>query len=162
MLQKLEINGCFDQKILLTKYIQIYQRLYNCICIPELKPNLPITINGLSITIPSATTAKLKAAAAAASVTVEPVKKKEDSDSSDIQILDEFEESDEDDPDNSGMHTNDKLNSRTSEGKVIVNISEKKPDELIYVAESIQSVIKPHQIGGVRFLYDNIIGKENI
>ena len=57
------------------------------------------------------------------------------------------------------MHTNDKLNSRTSDGKVIINISEKRPDELIYVADSIQGVIKPHQIGGVRFLYDNIIGK---
>ena len=103
-----------------------------------------------------ATTAKLAAAAAA-----KPEPKKEaDSDSSDIQILSEHEESD-DDPDNSGMHTNDKLNSRTSDGKVIINISEKRPDELIYVADSIQGVIKPHQIGGVRFLYDNIIGKHD-
>ena len=94
---------------------------------------------------------------AAAAAAKPELKKEADSDSSDIQILSEHEESD-DDPDNSGMHTNDKLNSRTSDGKVIINISEKRPDELIYVADSIQGVIKPHQIGGVRFLYDNIIG----
>ena len=62
----------------------------------------------------------------------------------------------------SGMHTNDRLNVRTREGKVIVNISEKNPNQVLYVADSIESVIKPHQIGGVRFLYDNIIESPSV
>ena len=132
----------------------------------EIKMKIP-QINGLSITIPSATAAKFKQIEKnrenekQQQIQLQPSStkpKKEDSDSSDIQILSEVEESDEDDPDNSGMHTSDKLNTRTSDGKVVVNVSEKNPDELIYVAESVQNVIKPHQIGGVRFLYDNIIG----
>ena len=80
----------------------------------------------------------------------------DDGDSSDIQILSDVEE-DVDDPDNSGMHTDDRLNIKTKDGKVLINISEKNPEEPVHVAESIQNVIKPHQIGGVRFLYDNII-----
>jgi RAD54-like protein 2 len=60
------------------------------------------------------------------------------------------------------MHTNDRLNVRTREGKVIVNISEKNPNQVLYVADSIESVIKPHQIGGVRFLYDNIIESPSV
>lgn len=132
----------------------------------EIKMKIP-QINGLSITIPSATAAKFKQIEKIREnekqqqIQIQPSStkpKKEDSDSSDIQILSEVEESDEDDPDNSGMHTNDKLNARTSDGKVVVNVSEKNPDQLIYVADSVQNVIKPHQIGGVRFLYDNIIG----
>lgn len=84
--------------------------------------------------------------------------KASDSDSSDIKILSEVEaDLDVDDPDNSGMHTNDRFNVPNSEGRVIINVSEKNPEEVVYTAESIEGVIKPHQIGGVRFLYDNII-----
>ena len=86
-----------------------------------------------------------------------PKKEEVHSDSSDIQILSDVEEVDEDDPDNSGMHTNDRLNSRTKDGKVVINVSEKNPEVVVHVAESIEKIIKPHQIGGVRFLYDNII-----
>ena len=55
-----------------------------------------------------------------------------------------------------------RFNVPNSEGKVVVNISEKNPDAAIYVADSVQSVIKPHQIGGVRFLYDNIIESPSV
>lgn len=82
------------------------------------------------------------------------------SDSDDCIILsdEEVDEEDEDeDITNSGEHTNDTYNIRDSQGRVVVNVghSENEPD--IFVAPQIARIIKPHQIGGVRFLYDNII-----
>lgn len=84
------------------------------------------------------------------------------SDSDDCVILssdEDEEEIPEEDEENSGEHTNDAYNQKDSEGRVVVNIghSESKP---IYIAPQLARVIKPHQIGGIRFLFDNII--ENV
>lgn len=82
------------------------------------------------------------------------------SDSDDCIILsdeEEEEEDDEDDDSNSGEHTNDAYNQPDSEGRVVVNIGHSEKESDIYVAPQIARIIKPHQIGGVRFLYDNII-----
>lgn len=81
------------------------------------------------------------------------------SDSDDCIILsdDEEEEEIEEDESNSGEHTNDAFNKPDSEGRVVVNIGHGEKEENIYVAPQISRVIKPHQIGGVRFLFDNII-----
>lgn len=85
-----------------------------------------------------------------------------DSDSDDCIILsddDEEEEldSDDDDEGNSGEHTNDSFNSPDAEGRVVINIGHKENEEKIFIAPQIARVIKPHQIGGIRFLFDNII-----
>lgn len=81
------------------------------------------------------------------------------SDSDDCIILsdEEEEDDDEDDENNSGEHTNDVYNKHDAEGRVVINIghNEKEPD--VFVAPQIAKIIKPHQVGGVRFLYDNII-----
>ena len=70
--------------------------------------------------------------------------------------LDDDEE-EEEDPNNSGMHVNDALNVRHNDGSVLVNVNHTKTDPDIFLAPQLAAAIKPHQIGGVRFLYDNIV-----
>lgn len=82
------------------------------------------------------------------------------SDSDDCIILSDDEEAEDPedaDPHNSGLHVNDAYNKPDSEGRVVVNIGHSPNEPDIYVAPQIARVIKPHQIGGVRFLFDNII-----
>lgn len=81
------------------------------------------------------------------------------SDSDDCIILSDEEEDEieEDDDCNSGEHTNDVYNQRDGEGRVVVNVGHGESESNIYIAPQIARVIKPHQIGGVRFLFDNII-----
>ncbi|KAL3268191.1 hypothetical protein HHI36_007317 [Cryptolaemus montrouzieri] len=63
----------------------------------------------------------------------------------------------EEDPSNSGMHTNDEFNQPDAEGRVLINVGHPENDPDIFLAPQIARIIKPHQIGGVRFLYDNVI-----
>jgi RAD54-like protein 2 len=82
------------------------------------------------------------------------------SDSDDcIMLSDPEEEEDEEDDDdnNSGEHTNDNYNQPDSEGRVVINIGHGESESDIFAAPQVARVIKPHQIGGVRFLFDNII-----
>ncbi|KAH8291318.1 hypothetical protein KR054_010563 [Drosophila jambulina] len=89
----------------------------------------------------------------------------DDSSSDDDCILlseEEMEEDDEDlnesdDATNSGMHVKDLYNVPDENGQVVVNMAHPEGEETLYLAPQIARVIKPHQIGGVRFLYDNII-----
>ncbi|KAJ0179964.1 hypothetical protein K1T71_004555 [Dendrolimus kikuchii] len=63
----------------------------------------------------------------------------------------------EDDPNNSGLHVNDSYNIPDEQGRVLINIGHPENEEDIFLAPQIARIIKPHQIGGVRFLFDNII-----
>ncbi|CAK1604094.1 unnamed protein product [Parnassius mnemosyne] len=63
----------------------------------------------------------------------------------------------EDDPANSGLHVNDAYNTPDEQGRVLINIGHPETEEDIFLAPQIARIIKPHQIGGVRFLFDNII-----
>ena len=79
-----------------------------------------------------------------------------------VEYEDVLEESDDEDPDNSGMHVDDRLNIPQVYGennieKVLVNIAHPSNEPDIFLPPQIQRVIKPHQIGGIRFLYDNLI-----
>ncbi|CAH0407698.1 unnamed protein product [Chilo suppressalis] len=83
------------------------------------------------------------------------------SDSDDCIMLSDSElppspEADED-PNNSGLHVNDSYNIPDEQGRVLINIGHTENEEDIFVAPQIARIIKPHQIGGVRFLFDNII-----
>ncbi|KAG1658684.1 Helicase ARIP4 [Nymphon striatum] len=61
------------------------------------------------------------------------------------------------DPENSGCHTNDAFNQPDESGRILVNVGHPEDEEDIFVAPQLCQIMKPHQIGGVRFLYDNII-----
>ncbi|KAJ8930095.1 hypothetical protein NQ314_017140 [Rhamnusium bicolor] len=67
------------------------------------------------------------------------------------------DEPDHDDPGNSGMHTNDEFNQPDEQGRVLVNVGHPDEEPDVFVAPQISRIIKPHQIGGVRFLYDNVV-----
>lgn len=71
------------------------------------------------------------------------------------------DEPDQDDPGNSGMHTNDEFNQPDEQGRVLVNVGHPDDEPDVFVAPQIARIIKPHQIGGVRFLYDNVVESTN-
>ena len=77
-------------------------------------------------------------------------------DQDEITTEDDSDE-DGDDPNNSGMHVNDDLNVPGDDGSVLVNVNNPPEDHDVLLAPQLAAVIKPHQIGGVRFLYDNIV-----
>lgn len=82
-----------------------------------------------------------------------------DSSDDDCIVLSDDDEvpEEEDDPQNSGLHVNDTYNVPDEQGRVVINIGHPEGDEDIFLAPQIARIIKPHQIGGVRFLFDNII-----
>ncbi|MEQ2167616.1 hypothetical protein GOODEAATRI_005839 [Goodea atripinnis] len=57
----------------------------------------------------------------------------------------------------SGAHINDALNMPDAQGRVLVNINHPPEEKDIYLAPQLARAVKPHQIGGIRFLYDNLI-----
>nr|XP_022902490.1 uncharacterized protein LOC111415174 isoform X2 [Onthophagus taurus] len=67
----------------------------------------------------------------------------------------------DEDPSNSGLHTNDEFNQPDEQGRVVVNVGHAEDEQDVYVAPQIARIIKPHQIGGVRFLFDNVIESVN-
>ncbi|KAF8785911.1 Helicase ARIP4 like protein [Argiope bruennichi] len=79
----------------------------------------------------------------------------------DVMVLSDEGETEGDgtaeDPNNSGAHTNDCFNLPDEEGRVLVNVGHPPEDPDIFLAPQIAKVIKPHQIGGIRFLYDNVV-----
>lgn len=82
-----------------------------------------------------------------------------DSSDDDCIVLSDDDEvpEEEDDPQNSGLHVNDTYNVPDDQGRVVINIGHPEGEEDIFLAPQIARMIKPHQIGGVRFLFDNII-----
>ena len=73
----------------------------------------------------------------------------------------EDESDPEDDPNNSGHHVNDLLNVPDTEtGHVLVNLGHSDKESDIFLAPQLSRCVKPHQIGGIRFLYDNVIESE--
>ncbi|XP_034183162.2 uncharacterized protein LOC117605678 isoform X1 [Osmia lignaria lignaria] len=69
----------------------------------------------------------------------------------------EEETDNEDDPSNSGMHTNDRYNIPDEHGRVLINVGHPETEPDVYLAPQVARIIKPHQIGGIRFLFDNIV-----
>ncbi|XP_062258370.1 helicase ARIP4 isoform X2 [Platichthys flesus] len=57
----------------------------------------------------------------------------------------------------SGAHINDAFNLPDAQGQVLVNINHPAEEKDIYLAPQLARAVKPHQVGGIRFLYDNLI-----
>lgn len=56
-----------------------------------------------------------------------------------------------------GMHMNDAMNAPDAQGRVLVNLNHPSDDKDIFLLPFLARNIKSHQIGGIRFLYDNIV-----
>ncbi|XP_063267884.1 helicase ARIP4 isoform X2 [Prinia subflava] len=78
-----------------------------------------------------------------------------------LQIVDSSDSGNEEEEDgsegSSGSHVNDALNQSDALGQVIVNINHPPNEEDIFLAPQLAHAVKPHQIGGIRFLYDNLV-----
>ncbi|CAK6972901.1 helicase ARIP4-like [Scomber scombrus] len=57
----------------------------------------------------------------------------------------------------SGAHVNDALNRWDAQGRVLVNVNHPDTEKDIFLSPQLARVVKPHQIGGIRFLYDNLV-----
>uniref|UniRef100_A0A8C5I4K2 Helicase ARIP4-like n=1 Tax=Gouania willdenowi TaxID=441366 RepID=A0A8C5I4K2_GOUWI len=57
----------------------------------------------------------------------------------------------------SGAHINDAFNQPDAQGRVLVNINHPSEEKDVFLAPQLAKAVKPHQIGGIRFLYDNLI-----
>uniref|UniRef100_A0A4W5MII0 RAD54 like 2 n=1 Tax=Hucho hucho TaxID=62062 RepID=A0A4W5MII0_9TELE len=79
-----------------------------------------------------------------------------------LQISSESANEDEDEgaggtAESSGAHINDTLNQPDAQGRVLVNINHPAEEEDLFLAPQLARAVKPHQVGGIRFLYDNLV-----
>lgn len=58
---------------------------------------------------------------------------------------------------NDGAHINDAVNLPDSMGRVLVNVGHPPEDPDVFLAPQLAPIVKPHQIGGIRFLFDNVV-----
>ena len=66
----------------------------------------------------------------------------------------------EGDPHDFGLHTNDSVNQHDDDDRVLVNVGGwlfDGPD--IFLLPQLARVAKPHQVGGIRFLYEMVVGR---
>ncbi|CAF3293445.1 unnamed protein product [Rotaria sp. Silwood2] len=55
------------------------------------------------------------------------------------------------------LHLDDRVNIPDENGDILVNINHPNGDPNLYVPKHLCPILKPHQIGGIRFMYDNIV-----
>ena len=60
---------------------------------------------------------------------------------------------------NTGQHTNDELNVKDENGRVLVNTGHPADEPDIFLPRQIEKIIKPHQIGGVRLVFYKVYCK---
>eukprot|EP01135_Chromosphaera_perkinsii_P002356 Nk52_evm10s222 gene=Nk52_evmTU10s222 len=64
---------------------------------------------------------------------------------------------DDDELGNDSPHTDDSLNVPEADGRVLVNNNRLENEKRVYLHPHIAEIAKPHQIGGIRFMFDNVI-----
>ncbi|XP_072136789.1 helicase ARIP4 isoform X1 [Mobula birostris] len=75
-----------------------------------------------------------------------------------LQILDSGSSNEEEvNEESNGAHVNDALNQPDDLGRVLVNINHPPNEQDIFLAPQLARAVKSHQIGGIRFLYDNLV-----
>jgi RAD54-like protein 2 len=89
----------------------------------------------------------------------EPIDNNEDSNDSDVQYVDhDFENvNDKLTQKLQRLHLDDRVNVPDENGNILVNINHPKDDPDLYIPKHLCPILKPHQIGGIRFMYDNIV-----
>ncbi len=89
----------------------------------------------------------------------------EDDDDDDCRLITESERQQDDEAKNKkrlrGIHMNDEFNVPDANGQVLVNVNHPPEDIDVYLLPYISKNVKPHQIGGIRFIYDNIVESLN-
>ncbi|KAK3540509.1 hypothetical protein QTP70_032473 [Hemibagrus guttatus] len=68
----------------------------------------------------------------------------------------------EDDNESSGMHLNDAVNQPDAQGQVLINVNHPDDESDIYLSPQLSRIVKPHQIGGIRFLYNNLVESQKL
>lgn len=63
----------------------------------------------------------------------------------------------EEETDDKDECSQDLLNVPDNLGRVLVNVGHPEEDKDIFLPPQIAKIVKPHQIGGIRFLYDNVV-----
>uniref|UniRef100_A0A8C8HDF4 Helicase ARIP4-like n=1 Tax=Oncorhynchus tshawytscha TaxID=74940 RepID=A0A8C8HDF4_ONCTS len=78
-----------------------------------------------------------------------------------LQISSESTNEEEEDrsaaPEATGAHANDAVNQPDAQGRVLVNLNHPTEEADLFLSPQLARVVKPHQIGGIRFLYDNLV-----
>ncbi|TMS16667.1 Helicase ARIP4 [Larimichthys crocea] len=72
-----------------------------------------------------------------------------------VQVSNESTSVEEREP--SGSHANDALNQPDTHGRVLVNLNHPTTENDVFLSSQLARAVKPHQIGGIRFLYDNLV-----
>ncbi|XP_041859567.1 helicase ARIP4-like isoform X2 [Melanotaenia boesemani] len=63
----------------------------------------------------------------------------------------------EEDREPSSAHVNDAHNQPDCHGRVLINLNHPSAEKDIFLLPQLARAVKPHQIGGIRFLYDNLV-----
>ncbi|XP_067855097.1 helicase ARIP4 [Heptranchias perlo] len=76
-----------------------------------------------------------------------------------LHILDSESSNEEEEvnEESNGAHVNDALNQPDDLGRVLVNINHPPNEQDIFLAPQLARAVKSHQVGGIRFLYDNLV-----
>ncbi|KAL1116799.1 hypothetical protein AAG570_005269 [Ranatra chinensis] len=160
VLVKLSSNGGPPQ-VVNKKVLEVFKSGKSTGTTTDSKPGIVRIPNKPHMVTPSVSIAPVKP-----STPTEPPKTKDvvtissSSDEDDCIVISEpsdEEMEEEEDPNNSGMHTNDLYNTADEQGRVLINVGKPENDPDVFLAPQIARVIKPHQIGGVRFMFDNVV-----
>ncbi|CAF0777005.1 unnamed protein product [Adineta steineri] len=89
----------------------------------------------------------------------EPIDTNEDSNDSDVQCVDSDTETINDKLTQKlqRLHLDDRVNVPDENGNILINMNHPSEDPDLYMAKHLCPDLKPHQIGGIRFMYDNIV-----